>query len=459
MLCALVLTLVAEWGADLEPGVGPRLIEMARQDLDRAFNKPETFIEALKRFREPELKGAFLALLEHDNWRIRHRALLALAGYGDPDAIKPAWALLEHPNARLREMAAITCLRLWTPDTEAPGKLDPDAERDFHVRQCLLALCARTAVRRVYAEPAGGWIPFVTEPGLPQGSVGTTKPQRPDPPRRWCHPLLGWGQEEVPDAGLRGACLDGAGIYAVTEGVVRAVVRGAKGTSVVVLHKDAISTYSHAGSVVFVAEGQRVACGQLLATLGMGYSAENGGVPAQLGFTLDRGEKFLDLWVAWTTPLVDGLPPMDLPARALLDKGQYAAAHAAAAKVRESEEPGSEAYVDAALIVSKLEELPNAAVRRAEAMRDAGYPAAALALLRDLVARCGKLPGAEALAEAAKALKKDHGKALRGDARIEITRQRVAKLKPDRARAAWEALLKQYADTVLAARIKGELDR
>jgi hypothetical protein len=453
----ILLTLVAEWGADLEPGVGPRLIEMARQDLDRAFDKPDVFIEALKRFREPELKGAFLALLKNDNWRVRHRALLALAAYDDPDAIPAAWALLQHPNARLREMAAITCLRLWKPDTQPPGRLDIAAEREFHVRRCLEALRARTAARRVYTEPAGGWVPFVTEPGARTDAPPAPVKARPDPATRWCHPLLGWGEEEIPDAGLRGACLDGAGIYAIANGVVHSIARGAQGTEITVVHQDGVARYGHAGAAVFVAKGQRVACGQLLATLGMGYSAENGGQPAHLSFTFTRGEKWLDHWVAWTRPLVDGLPPMDTPARALLDKGQYGAAHAAAAKLRDTEEPGSEAYVDATLIVSKLEELPRAAVRRADAMRDAGYPAAALTLLKDHASRCGKIPGAEALAEAATALKRDHGKALRGDARIESTRRRVANLKPDRARAAWEALLKQYGDTVLAGRIREEM--
>ncbi len=88
----------AGWGKDINAGAGPELVESVRADLVaivkaseakrvpliEAFAespKASAAIEAVKRFRNPELRGLFLALSASEDWKLRHRALTALDQY------------------------------------------------------------------------------------------------------------------------------------------------------------------------------------------------------------------------------------------------------------------------------------------------------------------------------------------------------------------------------------------
>jgi murein DD-endopeptidase MepM/ murein hydrolase activator NlpD len=103
-----------------------------------------------------------------------------------------------------------------------------------------------------------------------------------------------------------GGCLDGAGLYAIGDGFVRFIATGSDcGTLIVVEHrfaaaaaaKDApddrdahlTAVYMHAGGTVFVEAGESVSTGQLLGTVGLSFSIENGGQFAHLHFGLYRG--------------------------------------------------------------------------------------------------------------------------------------------------------------------------
>src|SRR5512147_1605079 len=87
------------WGNDINPGTGAALAEGVRADLLGIVRAPEaeraariaSFVstraaesmEAVKRFRNPELRPLFHALLDHEDWHVVHRALLALERYAD----------------------------------------------------------------------------------------------------------------------------------------------------------------------------------------------------------------------------------------------------------------------------------------------------------------------------------------------------------------------------------------
>ncbi len=267
------------WGGDINQGEGPKLIEGVRADLAAIVNADETDraalvaefvktrglkdIEAVKRFRNRELRPLFLALLEHEDWRVRHRALYALEYCGKPGDVRRAWALASHENVRMREKAVIATLKLWNPAVPKSAVEKRMAEEtDPHVRECLGALLRkvrkRLPVDRVYTEfvrtdPDGLKLtPFLSgmnnartvAPGFAKKPVmkgGGGKASKGGAATRWTTPILGTGTEEVkgtslqPFANLRGngtihhtgldvgACLDGAGYYAIADGVVRLV--------------------------------------------------------------------------------------------------------------------------------------------------------------------------------------------------------------------------------------------
>ena len=93
-----------------------------------------------------------------------------------------------------------------------------------------------------------------------------------------------------------GACLDGAGIYyAPAEGIVAWIqLGGDAGTTLVILHqlpggRLVNGVLMHAGDRGLRPGGDRVAPGQLLATIGLSFSIENGGRFAHLHYGLYPG--------------------------------------------------------------------------------------------------------------------------------------------------------------------------
>ncbi len=347
------------WGGDVNRGAGPKLAASVHHELlaflrlpaeARAKRAAELVrkravdaIEAWKRFRNPELVLLARACLDHDDWHVVHRGLHWARELRDPALLERAWALLDHPEPKLREKAAITCLELWdsgAAERVAGGRVRETLdvrttlERDFHVRQALRALRRRVdgelepdvVAPEVVVELDDGlrWAPFVpglrhlaeVAPGVvvPQGSwpAGASAAALPVV-ERWNAPLLGYGVEEVPGIEMQpfgnkrgegtllhtgqdvGGCSDGAGIYALADGIVRYVSAGSDmGVGLVVEHhlaQDELvnAVYMHAGGTLLVTAGERVEGGQLLGTVGLSWSIENGGQFAHLHLGLYPG--------------------------------------------------------------------------------------------------------------------------------------------------------------------------
>ncbi|MHC4224674.1 MAG: hypothetical protein ACYSUN_11835, partial [Planctomycetota bacterium] len=108
VLLAISAVARAQWGRDVNPGLGKQLLRGVERDLAALVSGKmgtEAFverhasrrIEAIKRFRNPELKALFLELCEHRDWQIQHRALFALEYYRDAAAVEAALKLLDHP--------------------------------------------------------------------------------------------------------------------------------------------------------------------------------------------------------------------------------------------------------------------------------------------------------------------------------------------------------------------------
>jgi murein DD-endopeptidase MepM/ murein hydrolase activator NlpD len=546
------------WGADVNTGDGPKLIDQFRGDLAAIVKAPapqraalvKAFVDAhgldaievVKRCRNPELAELDLALLDHKDWRVQHRALYALEYFRDPSVVARAAKLFAHENVRLRERAVLAALKLWPEKGDPPGadevkksvaarlRIEPDA----HVRSCLEALEARIAgklvVERTYEEfcvtgPDGLKLtPFLdgmdkvgaVAPGYkPKGVSGSGGPDASKfgAATAWTTPLLLWDDEEVkgtslqPFANLRqngtvyhtgkdvGACLDGAGYYAAADGVVKFVNSGSDmGTLMVLQHspdgKSVVNAvYMHGGDTVFVKAGDRVRAGQLIGTQGMSYSIENGGhfahlhygtypgpfavthnygykpVAAGLADWLDPA-KFLPQWIARTRPAVGELKPMD----AALAKAVEAAKDEELAKaLGEIDAALAKAatdavHADADALRAAVVAAPAAMLKRAESIRDSGWPAAALASLQTAAGHAKGVDGGEAVAAALAAWPKDAAfvKALEAEKQFDATDAATAKLagkkeNAEKIAAMWKKLLDAYGDTCLKARIEEKL--
>jgi murein DD-endopeptidase MepM/ murein hydrolase activator NlpD len=348
--------LAAEVHADLLAIVRAPAKGRAAKAADVAKHHASAAIEGWKRFRNPELVELARACLVHTDWHVVHRALHWARCLGDPKLLAEAWPLLDRPETRLREKAVLCCLEAWD-DAEAKaldlhGAADVKealmkrgaAESDPHVRQALLALLRRVdghlaprkLAEEVTVKTSDGlvWTPFLrgfthlqkVAPGVRPGSfVAPTGAGTGALPvaQRWTTPLVDFGKEEV--AGIRlqpfgnprqagalvhtgqdvGGCMDGAGLYAIGDGIVRAVEAGNDmGTLIVVEHRVEAGdlapnvhladprlnvVYMHAGATVFVAAGESVCAGQLLGTMGLSFSIENGGHFSHLHFGLYPG--------------------------------------------------------------------------------------------------------------------------------------------------------------------------
>jgi murein DD-endopeptidase MepM/ murein hydrolase activator NlpD len=318
----------------------------AKRAAELAAKRAVAAIEGWKRFRDPELRELALACLEHPDWHVVHRGLLCTPALREPSLFARAWKLLDHAEPRLREMAALPCLQVAAgPEPAGGGSPETAAvkqelsarfasEPDLHVRQALLALKRRLEgalePRRLSEEIVVALddglrlAPFVR--GLEQLSEvapGATAREWSDVGRRsaaelpaatrFVAPLLRWGREEVPHIVLQpfgkerrkgeivhtgqdvGGCVDGAGFYAIADGVVRLLTTGTDmGGGIVVEHRRGEeelvnAVYMYGAGTVFVEAGEEVACGQLLGTMGLSFSVENGGQFAHLHFGLYPG--------------------------------------------------------------------------------------------------------------------------------------------------------------------------
>lgn len=561
-LAAAAAARAAGWGDDVKPGAGPALIVQFRPDLVEIVKAPDDkrealarafanlhgaeAIEALKRFRNPELKPVFLALLASPEWKLRHRALDALERLGDPTALPAAWALLTHPHARLREKAAIACITLWDPaaakalPVATPADIVADLKRredNDQVRRCLDALGRRIAgtlsplhlgsefVRTLddglkltpfvdgfarLAAAAPGYTPRATS--QPGGGSASGLPLA----ESWLPPLMDFRTEEVAGAPLvpfagktrdgtanhagldAGACCDGSGIYACAEGIVRLLAGGGEtGGTIVLEHHTGdpplVNTvYLHAGDTVFVRPGDRVSEGQLLGTIGLGWSVENGGRVAHLHLGLYPGpfvaghtyeEKpvkdglldWLDpgMWlserVEATRPLVPEVRSADArmePIAALVERKEYGKAFAEAQKLADAAGTAATTANEARAVCDAIRKAPAVLVPRLDKRLADGFPLEAVELLKRAAARFKGAPGAVELEDKLKAWGKDPlvNKALAGEREFLVTDAEALELaakKTPRPQllALWDALFARYGDTCLAGRLKRKIEQ
>ncbi len=500
-------------------------------------------IEVVKRSRNPELFDLHVALLDSADWHVQHRALYALEYFHNPVVVPRAAKLMAHENARLRERAALTVLKLWPAKGEPTGAAEVKktlAERlrvepDGHVRGCLEALEARLAgklkVERVYEEftvdCADGLriTPFLdgmdkaasVAPGYaPKGvsHMGGADASKFGAAGLWTTPLLGYDAEEVDGTGLQpfanlrqngtvhhtgkdvGACLDGAGYYACADGVVRFVHSGSDmGTLLVVQHSPdgrslVNAVYMHGGDTVFVEAGERVRARQLLGTMGMSYSLENGGHFAHLHFGMYPGAfsathnygykpvkagladwhdpaKFLPRWIARTAPAVGELRPLDPALAKALDAARredLAKAMKETDAVAARKDVSDALRADIDTLRAAIAAAPAAILRRAESMRDAGCPRDALAALQAAAPRIKGLAGEQTVTGALAAWPKDvkFARSLEAEKQFESTEAAAAKLAgkkdcEEKVGAMWRKLLEACADTYLRERVEEKL--
>jgi hypothetical protein len=524
------------WGKDINAGAGPALIESVRADLTVIVKAPkdqrgeliETFvasrgaptIEAVKRFRNPELRPLFHALLGHEDWRVRHRALLALEHYRDKTALVGAWRLLSDAEPRLREQAAISYIVLWHGAAAkaaaggAPAAAIADLrarETDPHVASCLDALALRargklkvTKVQEEHVETLQDGLqitPFISglhetktkAPGYTKkvtSQGGGKSAAKLDPSRPWTTPLIAMGTEVVsgtslqPFANLRqngkvyhtgldvGASMDGSGYYAAADGFVRMIHAGSDmGTLMVVQHQG----------------GQQVRSGQLLGTMGMSYSIENGGHYAHLHYGLYPGSfsethnygyravavglvdwydpaHYLPVWAELTQPLVRPRPggrPELAKARTKLGGGRLADAWKLAGGVAAQDGTADDVRAEAESLRGEIEAAITGATKRADRIRNLGYPSRAVAFLQSATKVSKGVTGADTLADAAKTWAKDEtlGASIKAEMQLLKAEAKALGTTPSgdaarETRAAYEQLLAELGDTCLRPRIE-----
>jgi len=278
------------WGADVNRGAGPKLIDGVDGELRsfvrldaaaRAKKAPElakkramAAIEGWKRFRNPELVELARACLDHDDWHVVHRALHWQVALGDRTALRRALLLHDHAQPLLRERALLATIDLWDDALarEALGHAPlpviaarRDRERDPWLHAVYDALVARidgTRPPRVLAAEVREtrkdgliWTPFlsgasqiatlpVDAPIVPTSDESELSADGGAPTSAVAWPLLQYGREEVANLTLQpfgkprregalfhtgvdvGACRDGSGLYALADGIVRLVDSG-----------------------------------------------------------------------------------------------------------------------------------------------------------------------------------------------------------------------------------------
>lgn len=550
VLLLLAVPAAADWGNDLQAGEGAKMILEVQGDLLKIIEAPEAeradrvssflkrggkyTIEALKRYRNPELVALFQVCLDHPDWHIQHRGLLALEHFGADAVLDRAWRFLQHPERRIRERAAIACIKLH--DGREPV-VDLQAlirdEQEFQVRRCFEALDARVK-GTLHVEKVSDEVVVTLPNGLMVTPIlrgmKTLKLAAPDhrmkresrlgkgtaakfkPADRWSTPLMGYGEEEVPVPQLQpfgnlmhdgtvhhvghdvGACMDGVGYFAPARGVVKLIDTGSDmGTVIAVEHqlpggRLVTGVYLYGGDTVFVEPGAEVVCGQLLGTMGMGFSIENGGHFAHLHYGLHPGgfdvrqiyahkpvsagltdwydpEAFLPAWEERTRPVVATLfPPSDALESATVkaNKGHFARAYAEALRLREHAERRSDAWGDADEIVQAVRQAPRNGLRRADSLVDGGYPKDAVKFLEGLRAACKGMPDADRIEKQLDEWKGDERfkLALKGQSKVAAAEKKAIKEKdPEKLRAMWRKLLEKYRRTCLEDRIQSQLDR
>lgn len=298
-----------------------------REKLAAALASAEGDIECLIRYREPALVPAFTEILvKSRKWFTRTRAIYALKMIGDEATVPPVALALGDKDPMVREAAANALGHLGGDAARAALEKQRSAETDPFVAASIDASLA-AAAKRTGASPAAradgkAWKEALAGPEgarrvewawvvkgeklfndfqagaleVPVATKFTYPVQRYEEDLFAGYPRASFG------AGGNHAGEDcawfreGSSYYAIADGVVR-MVQGAGGDwgfLVVLEHRLAdgryvTSVYGHCAFDVLVAPGDRVVCGQRIATQGLSCSVENGGYGSHLHFGLGDG--------------------------------------------------------------------------------------------------------------------------------------------------------------------------
>ncbi len=319
---------------------------------DRLVNEfGERAIEVLVRYREPCLIPVFTRLVEAEHWSVRRLAVFALQRNFGLQALDAIVGRLDDEEPLVREIAATTIAILHVAASKHKKLLPRDkqikaaakgmrrrkkadvkalearlaVEENPFVRAALQASIETFGRRKlllIHTEPVIEEAPGRYAPRLvggqvkayQQGSgVSSAGSGRLKPTSGWGYPVLLYPREVLTmtsDAPLVplpkkrnsyhyghdcGWFLEGSGIYAIADGVVRWIRSGGDwGGLLVTEHQDEDRTKitavnGHCGMWMFVKGGEAVTKGQLLGQMALSFSAENGGHGAHDHFGMFTG--------------------------------------------------------------------------------------------------------------------------------------------------------------------------
>lgn len=308
-------------------------------------------IEVLARYREPFLIPVFARLTAHEDWSVRRLAVFALQRNIGVQSMDEIIARLGDDEPLVREIAATTVAILHVVCSKHKDLLPRDKEiraaakgmrrrkrsdREIlaqrlsmedneYVHAAVTAAVETLGKRRlllIHTEPVVEEAPGRYVPRLEGGQVnahqagsGTSSSGsgRLKPSAEWGYPVMLYPREVltltsdpplVPLPQKRnsfhyghdcGWFLEGSGIYAIADGVVRWIRSGGDwGGLLVTEHLDTDGTKvsalnGHCGMWMFVKGGEKVVKGQLLGQMGLSFSAENGGHGAHDHFGMFTG--------------------------------------------------------------------------------------------------------------------------------------------------------------------------
>ncbi|MDQ7779365.1 MAG: HEAT repeat domain-containing protein, partial [Planctomycetota bacterium] len=331
----------------------------AKTDEDRqkledqiATDYGEKGIECLIRYREPKLIPLFSRLASHEQWYVRRLAVWALERNGAISEIEKVAVMLDDENRLVRETAALCLCALYTR-AEKYGKEIPQTPENSKIAKKLGSIKQRhvAALKEKVGKEETAYVKAAFEAALfgmtkkpperiheeqlngkvaprriPHGETGALQKFITDkytkegggkcgPSKTWGYPVSVYPKEiltglisDKPLITLTakanslhfghdcGWYCEGAGVYAIGDGVVRMVKQGADwGGLVVVEHQCEDKTYvnalyGHCGMWVFAPAGTVVKKGQLLAVMGLSFSPENGGHGAHSHFGMFQGK-------------------------------------------------------------------------------------------------------------------------------------------------------------------------
>jgi len=285
----------------------------------------ESDIECLIRYREPALVPAFVEILaKSKKWFTRTRAIYALKMLGDVSVVPALTTALDDKDAMVREAAANALGHLGGDEAKAALEKRKSSETEPYVTATIDAAIATSQKRpyegrsdgRVWQEtlvgPAGAkrveWV-FVQK-GAQLFNDYFAGAVDLEPATKFVYPVQRYKEDLFAGPAPRNSFggpsghaaedhawfREGSSYYAIADGVVR-MVQGAGGDwgfiPVIEIKladgRYLTAVYGHAAFDVNVHAGDRVTCGQRIATQGLSCAVENGGYGSHLHFGLGDG--------------------------------------------------------------------------------------------------------------------------------------------------------------------------